>query len=341
AFVLSKRHWAILGLALIISITALLSTLSPASSDEQRCSTTTPNAPQPPIFKNMNDLTITDAAAHNDLVLVTILIKTDELKTIPALLSLLSSLSYPLDKLDLAFMLTDPTSGSKALLEHMLLHNKNKFRSVSAYAKTISTSLGDDKDSVYELQPLIRSALARARNYLIKSALRDEHKWILALDNNVHYVPSNIIEQLMDADVDVVVPNCMVQRSDGLLWGFDKSNWRETEVSNVLVEDFQQDFVLLEASMTKPPVGFWQLQTHRLLLIDMPTTADRHAKIPLDGIGSCFSLSKAHVHRTGVIYPPFPYRRAIDTEGFAQMAKASGFGVYGLPGVQVQHAPEP
>lgn len=281
----------------------------------------------------MNELTVTDAAAHNDLVLVTIMIKTDELNTIPALLSLLSSLSYPLDKLDLAFLLTDPTSGSKALFEHMLVHNKNKFRSVSAYAKSITTDLGDDRDAVYELQPLIRSALARARNYLIKSALQDEHQWILALDNNVQNVPKDIIEQLMDADVDVVVPNCMVKRSDGLLWGFDKSNWRETEVSNVLVEDFQEDFVLLE--------GFWQLQTHRLLLIDMPTTADRHAKIPLDGIGSCFSLSKAHIHRTGVIYPPFPYRRAIDTEGFAQMAKAAGFGVYGLPGIQVLHAPEP
>lgn len=246
AIVLSKRQWAILGLALIISITALLSTLSPASSDDQRCPTTTAIAPPPPIFKNMNELTVTDAAAHNDLVLVTIMIKTDELNTIPALLSLLSSLSYPLDKLDLAFLLTDPTSGSKALFEHMLVHNKNKFRSVSAYAKSITTDLGDDRDAVYELQPLIRSALARARNYLIKSALQDEHQWILALDNNVQNVPKDIIEQLMDADVDVVVPNCMVKRSDGLLWGFDKSNWRETEVSNVLVEDFQEDFVLLE-----------------------------------------------------------------------------------------------
>lgn len=82
------------------------------------------------------------------------------------------------------------------------------------------------------------------------------------------------------------------------------------------------------------------MQTHRRLLVDMPTDADQHAKIPLDGIGSCFSLSKASVHRTGVIYPPFPYRHQIDTEGFAQMAKMSGYGVYGLPGVQVLHAPE-
>jgi hypothetical protein len=249
AFVMSRRHWGILGLALVISITALLSTMSRVSSDEQACPTSKFNQPEPPIFKNMNDLTVTDAASHKDVVLVTVLVKTNEVNSIPELLSLLSSLSYPLDKLDLAFMLTDPTSGSKAFLEHMLLHNRNSFRSVSAYAKSITTSLGDGKDNVYEMQPLIRSKWARARNYLIKSALRDEHKWILALDINVQHVPNNIVEQLMDADVDVVVPNCMVKRSDGLLWGYDKSNWQETEVSNVLMEDYQEEFVLLEGML--------------------------------------------------------------------------------------------
>jgi len=285
-----------------------------------------------PTFKDMNLLSTTDAGSYNDLILVTALVRSHQLNNLPKLISLLGTLSYPSHKLALAFLLTDPSTGSQTVFEHIIHHNEHQFHSISAYAKSMLMELPADKNKVFELQPLIRAQWARARNYLTRSALRDEHKWVLALDVNLEHAPSDILQQLMAAEVDVVVPNCMIRRSDGLIWGFDKANWQETELSLTFTDNALEDYVYLE--------GFWEMQTHRRLLVDMPQDADRHAKVPLDGIGSCFSLSKAHVHRTGVIYPPFPYRHQIDTEGFAQMAKASGFGVYGLPGVQVLHAPE-
>jgi hypothetical protein len=285
---------------------------------------------------------------------VTVLVRSHQLPNLPNLLALLGSLSYPSHQLSLAFLLTDPSTGSQPVFEHMVHHTEHQFHSISAYAKTMVMELPAQKNQVFELQPLKRSQWARARNFLTRSALRDEHKWVLSMDVDLEDAPRDIIQQLMAVDVDVVVPNCMVKRADGLIWGYDKANWQETELSITFTDNALDDYVYLEGKLggsecsflinacdsTFSIVGFWEMQTHRRLLVDMPADADRHAKVPLDGIGSCFSLSKAHVHRTGVIYPPFPYCHQLDTEGFAQMAKASGFGVYGLPGVQVLHGPE-
>ncbi|CAO3673765.1 unnamed protein product [Umbelopsis ramanniana] len=280
----------------------------------------------------MNELSTTNASQFNDLILVTVLVRTSQINEVSKLLSLLGALSYPLHRLDVAFLLTDATSGSHPVFEHMLSHNQHSFKSIVAYGKNMITDLPKEKAQVFDFQPLMRAQLARARNYLTRSALKDEHQWILAMDASLDDIPHDIIQQLMSVDVDVVVPNCMVKRDDGKIWGFEKSNWQDTELSLTMTDNPQEDYIFME--------GYWEMQTHRRLLVDMPTDADQHAKIPLDGIGSCFSLSKASVHRTGVIYPPFPYRHQIDTEGFAQMAKMSGYGVYGLPGVQVLHAPE-
>jgi hypothetical protein len=72
-------------------------------------------------------------------------------------------------------------------------------------------------------------------------------------------------------------------------------------------------------------------------MVDMPTEVASDYKVSLDGVGATFILVKAHVHREGAMFPAFPYQHQIETEGFAKIAKAMGFLVYGLPGYIIYH----
>jgi hypothetical protein len=65
-------------------------------------------------------------------------------------------------------------------------------------------------------------------------------------------------------------------------------------------------------------------------MVDMPTHNPPLTKVPLDGVGATFTLVKAQVHREGANFPSYPFQHQVETEGFAKMAKAMGFSVYGL-----------
>ena len=67
----------------------------------------------------------------------------------------------------------------------------------------------------------------------------------------------------------------------------------------------------------------------------MPT--HQGTRIPLDGVGTTFTLVKATVHREGAVFPPFVYHHELDSEGFAKMVKSMGFSVYGIPSYTIYH----
>jgi hypothetical protein len=67
----------------------------------------------------------------------------------------------------------------------------------------------------FEGQPVRRAFIARARNYLLTSALRWDHAWVLWLDVDVVRYDPDILTDLMSIDKDIAVPNT--------LWHLEKS----------------------------------------------------------------------------------------------------------------------
>ncbi len=59
--------------------------------------------------------------------------------------------------------------------------------------------------------------------------------------------------------------------------------------------------------------------------------------VRLDGVGGAVLLVHAELHRHGLVFPPFPYRGRIETEGLAMMAMDMGVLSWGLPFVEVLH----
>ncbi|KAI8376381.1 Anp1-domain-containing protein [Radiomyces spectabilis] len=286
-------------------------------------------------FINLNDLEATSNAKDNqEHVLILTPLKNAQ-AYLPRYFELVDRLSYPKHLISMAFLVSDTTDDTVPMLKEKAQELMNRddpeqrYHQISIYEKDFSFELPEDKRHAFEMQPLRRSYMARSRNYLLTAALREEHAWVLWLDVDVVEYPASILEDLQSVDVDVVVPNCLLDTEDKSFWAYDKNNWQETERSLEMQKDLDPDYVLLE--------GYFEFLTNRYLMVDMPTHLGKMEKVPLDGVGATFTLVKAHVHREGANFPPYPFQHQVETEGFAKMAKAMGFGVYGLPGYLIYH----
>ncbi|KAI7857089.1 Anp1-domain-containing protein [Circinella umbellata] len=293
----------------------------------------TPGRHEGPIFKNLNDLEATANARDNQEHVLILTPLKNAASYLPRYFELLDRTSYPKHLISVAFLVSDTTDNTVELLQEqaqVLLNRwKDRYHDITIYQKDFSFELPEDKRHTFELQPLRRSYMARSRNYLLTAALRDEHAWVLWLDVDLVDYPATVLEDLQSVDVDVVVPNCLRETEDNSFWGYDKNNWQETDSSLEMQKDLDPEYVLLE--------GYYEFLTNRYLMVDMPTHHPKLTKVPLDGVGATFTLVKAHVHREGANFPAFVFQHQVETEGFAKMAKAMGFGVYGLPSYLIYH----
>lgn len=194
-------------------------------------------------FINLNHLEAT-ANAKNEQEHVLIL---TPLKNAEAYLEryfeLVDRLTYPKELISMAFLVSDTTDNTIPILKKKAEDYLNRqepsqrYHDIAIYEKDFHFQLPEDKRHTFELQPLRRSFMARSRNYLLTAALREYHSWVLWLDVDVIEYPHTILEDLQSVNVDVVVPNCLLDTEDGSFWAYDKNNWQETDKSIEMQKD--------------------------------------------------------------------------------------------------------
>ncbi|KAJ8658753.1 hypothetical protein O0I10_005479 [Lichtheimia ornata] len=288
-------------------------------------------------YLNLNDLnSTTDAVSQNEhlLVLTPLLHTPLDKQQLEHFFNQLDRTTFPNQLISIALLVTDDSD--TLLLETLETVVRkwrqrwlNRFHEISVYQRNfeLATTAGSSSNAN---RPYVRSMMARARNFLLSAALRDYHSWVAWVDVDVVEYPPTIFEDLMSADGDVVVPNCLLYREDYAFWGYDRNNWAESDYSLQMQQWMPQDTILME--------GYNDFSSGRSLLVDMPTHLGEDYKVPLDGVGATFTLVKSHVHREGANFPSFVYRHQVDAEAFGKVAVAMGFSVYGLPGYKIYHA---
>jgi hypothetical protein len=132
---------------------------------------------------------------------------------LPQYFDLISQLTYPHDLIDLAFLVGDSTDDTMATLslelERVQGNEENAFRSSLIVEKDFDVSYSQEvKDRhSYEAQGPRRKAMARARNYLLATALKPEHSWVYWRDVDIKDSPKEIIEDFVAHDRDILVPS--------------------------------------------------------------------------------------------------------------------------------------
>ena len=128
---------------------------------------------------------------------------------------LLSELTYPHDLIDLGFLVGDSTDDTLAVLASELNRIQSRTDSVPFHSATIvEKNFGGALDNMnvesrhgFAAQGPRRKAIARARNYLLYSALQPEHAWVYWRDVDIVDSPKKIIEDFVAHDKDVLVPS--------------------------------------------------------------------------------------------------------------------------------------
>jgi len=127
---------------------------------------------------------------------------------------LISVLTYPHELIDLAFLVGDSVDTTLSVLadeiERIQKRPGIKFRSVKVIEKQFGAPPGlEDVQNKhgFAAQGPRRKAIARARNYLLYSALEPDHSWVYWRDVDIWDSPKPILEDLMAHDRDVIVPS--------------------------------------------------------------------------------------------------------------------------------------
>ena len=194
----------------------------------------------------------------------------------------------------------------------------------------------------YHVQQERRSTLSRLRNYLFVSALYDED-WVMWVDSDLAWYPSDIIESMMAINKPLVVPHCLLGFNT-----YDYNSWQETKESWALQATMQPEELLYEGYLEEAGVD-----TQRLHMTELQYRCDEQGKaareqegeqmckedgtVKLDGVGGAIILMQASLHREGAYFPPYPFNHSIETEGLAKMTKEMGSQPYGMPMLKIWH----
>ena len=165
---------------------------------------------------DLNPITSTPkAAANRERVLILTPLR-DASQHIIKYFELLALLTYPHDLIDIAFLVGDSTDTTLSDLAAEVERIQSRtdsipFRSVKIIEKNFGVSHAQDvvDRHSFKAQGPRRKAIARARNYLLYTALKPDHSWVYWRDVDIQDSPKPIIQDLIAHDRDIIVPSML------------------------------------------------------------------------------------------------------------------------------------
>lgn len=239
--------------------------------------------------------------------------------TLDALLARVEALDFPPKRLSIAFLVGNSEDDSLDRLQRFVARVGGRFRRVTLLRQDFPAP---DRGVRWALrhQRVRRSRIARVRNRLLQAALADED-WVLWIDADIVDFPADILRRMLAEKARVVHPDCVRESGGG---SFDLNAW----IAAAEPRDHQW-IKHVHDGLYQPPIGHLRLYQHDL----------RHLRrVNLESVGGTMLLVDANLHRAGITFPDEPYRRRIETEAFAALARQFGIDLVGLPQIQIRHA---
>jgi hypothetical protein len=239
--------------------------------------------------------------------------------TLDALFASILRLQHPRNELSVAFLVGGSKDDSLAKVRAFQTRHGGDFRRVTVMTEARRSTTYDIRWAP-GVQRQRRANIARARNFLLRKTLQDEH-WVLWIDADIVDFPADVLGRLRATGARIAHPNA-VRRFGGL--SMDLNAW--------VTERRPDDSMLaawLHDGLYQPPVGY-----QRLYLSDL----HYRDEVLLDSVGGTMLLVDAALHRAGLRFPHRPYRHLIETEAFAAAAGDLGIAVVGLPNLEILHS---
>jgi hypothetical protein len=230
---------------------------------------------------------------------------------------LLEALDYPREALSLAILEGDSTDDTWSNLVSMQDRLENRFSRVSLHRHDDGFRLSGPRWAP-AVQRQRRAVIARARNRLLSLGLGDE-AWVLWLDADLLHYPPHLLRSMLAAGKEIVVPHCL--REGG--GTFDRNTF--IFAPNQAAAEHPEDLI---DGIFQPPAGRGRVYLDRFR---------GRPLVEVDGVGGTALLVKADLHREGLVFPAWPHRGYIETEGLAMLARDLGIRCWGMPDLEIVH----
>ncbi|MFJ3310980.1 glycosyltransferase [Streptomyces sp. NPDC086549] len=237
---------------------------------------------------------------------------------LPGYLDRLRALDYPREAISLGLLEGDSRDATPDMLQQVLPRLEAEYRRVTLVRRNFGLQLTGPR---WEpgIQRRRRSVLAKVRNHLLSRALVDE-EWVLWLDVDVTGYPVDLVQRLLGARKDIVVPHCATAPGGPT---YDLNTFvLHPRAGTLNWSQWLRDGIL------QPPRGFGRTYLDELR---------GQGILRVDSVGGTTLLVRADLHRDGLIFPSFPYQHLIETEGFAAMARDAGIACWAMPDLEVLH----
>lgn len=227
-----------------------------------------------------------------------------------------------------------PSGTLAVMLAHVPKLLSERYRRVTVIRHDFGLKLAREARHGQAAQLARRAVMARSRNHLLASALREDDQFVLWVDSDLEsYSPSTLL-RLLGSGKQLVVPNCVMTPRGR---SYDLNSWRLDDDglgSNATVEGVRAAHDSHHAALVKAGTPhLLQLEgygkTGHLYLHHLREREFDDQVVRLDAVGGAMLLVDAELHRQGLVFPPFVYRHRIETEGLSMMALDMGVLVSG------------
>jgi glycosyltransferase involved in cell wall biosynthesis len=240
---------------------------------------------------------------------------------LPRYFELLAALDYPPEQLSLGFLVGNSTDNSHDEIAGRLQELRNHYRRVELFRHDFPTNFTGPR-WLPEVQLPRRSTIAKARNWLLASSLRDE-AWVMWLDIDLVDYPPELLKELLRSGKDVVTANCLHEHNDR---SFDCNTYVITNRSRLVQAWWRWRYTA--HGLFQPPFGVGRRYLDSCRGQDL---------VEVDGVGGTTLLVRASLHRQGLNFPAFALEGLIETEALALVARQMGSSCWGLPNLIVRH----
>lgn len=162
---------------------------------------------------DLNKITSTPKAVQNQERVLIVTPLRDAAPYLQQHFDLLTSLTYPHNLIDLAFLVGDSTDDTFALLarelERIQARPQTAFHSTMIVEKDFGATMSQNVEDRhgFAAQGPRRKLMGKARNFLLSAALKPEHSWVYWRDVDIKESPASIIEDFVAHDRDILVPS--------------------------------------------------------------------------------------------------------------------------------------
>jgi hypothetical protein len=232
---------------------------------------------------------------------------------LPRYVELIEALDWPRERLSLGMLESDSADDTLSVLETLRPRLETRCARVTISSHDYGFAIPEGQQRwtpSYQLGR--RKILARSRNRLLFSALRDED-WVLWIDVDMVGFPSDLIAQLIAPGFDIVTPHAVLKPGGR---SFDTNSW--SDHGSVLLED-RRGAGAVRLDAVGGTVLMIRADLHREGLIFPPFPYGR---------------------RNDRIRPTTEAwgEGEIETEGLGIMASDMGVQCWGLPDLEVLHS---